>query len=63
MGREHAASFSWLGKLVFFKVSVFGSKFPRRGEKKKKGNPTKQKKIKEKKKKKKRGRSGERLLF
>lgn len=35
MGREHAASFSWLRKLVFFKASVFGSEFPKRGREKK----------------------------
>lgn len=41
MGREHAASFSWLRKLVFFKASVFGSEFPKRGREKKfkKKNP------------------------
>lgn len=42
MGNEHAASFSWLGKLMFFKVSVFRSKFASTGgltgEKKKKKN-------------------------
>lgn len=40
MGREHAASFSWLAKLVFFKASAFGSEFPKRGREGKKEKKT-----------------------